>query len=163
MSAGDHELHVGDASRISGSAAASVGIVRATSLGRLPGSSATVGAVRLKAAPAQKRLAALDARRQLDQRMADEFHRHTGGAIQIHFERKDHEHPVDVLLHRLHAAGPPRPQLRADVIHDRNPERVDRGHEPEVEVREIDRDEDVGPRACAPRRPDAAASRRNAG
>ena len=58
-------------------------------------------------------------------------------------EGEDHEHTIDLRLHRLHPSGTPRPQLRADVVDDRDAEPAHRGHEPEIEVGKIDRDEDV--------------------
>ena len=50
---------------------------------------------------------------------------------------------VDEPLHRLDAPRPPRPELRADVIHDRYAQPVDGGRQPEVEVGKVDGDEDV--------------------
>src|SRR6185503_16656735 len=66
-------------------------------------------------------------------------------AIHILFERKDHEHPIRDLPDRRETPGPPRPDLRADVIDDRNAETLDAPREPEIEVREIDDDERIRP------------------
>ena len=75
--------------------------------------------------------------------MADELHVDAGLAVERFLERKDDEHPVHVRLHRLHASGTPRPQLRADVVDDGDAETAQRGEQPEVEVRGIDGHEHV--------------------
>ena len=83
--------------------------------------------------------------RQLEQRMAHEAHVHALRAIQRLLEREDHQHPIDQRLHRLHAARAPRPQLRADVVDDRDAQRLDGAHQPEVEIGIVDEDQHVGP------------------
>ena len=40
--------------------------------------------------------------------------------VERRLERKDHEHAIGDALDRLHAARPPGPQLRADVVDDRH-------------------------------------------
>ena len=75
--------------------------------------------------------------------MSDELHVDAGVPVERFLERKDHQHPIDVGLHRLHAARPPRPQLRAHVVDDRDAETAQRGQQPEIEVRRIDGHEDV--------------------
>ncbi len=57
----------------------------------------------------QKRVARLARLGQIHQWVSDELHIDAGIAVQRLFERKDHEHAVDVGLHRLHAAGAPCP------------------------------------------------------
>ena len=94
---------------------------------------------------AQQRGTRLADTHEIDERMPDEFHGHAFPSIQLLFERKDHQHPADEPLHRLHAAGAPRPELRADVVDHRNAETMERCHQAEVEVGKVDRDEDVRP------------------
>ena len=77
--------------------------------------------------------------------MADPVHRDSGAAIDVFLERKDHEHTVGDPLHRPQAAGPPRPELRTDVVHHRHTEPSQPPGEPEVEIWKVDRHEDVGP------------------
>jgi hypothetical protein len=85
------------------------------------------------------------AARQIDERMADELHVDAGVPVEGFLERKDHQHARHVTLHRPHASGPPRPQLRADVVDDRHAEPTHGSHQPEVEIGKIDGDEDVRP------------------
>ena len=75
--------------------------------------------------------------------MADELNVDASLSVERLLERKDHEHPVHVRLHRLHAAGAPRPQLRADVVDDGDAETAERGQQPEIEVRRVDGHEHV--------------------
>ena len=83
---------------------------------------------------------------EVDERVSDELHRDAGAFVDLDLERKDRQHLVGKRLQRADAARAPRPQLRADVVDHRDPERVDRGGEPKIEVGEIDRDKDVGTR-----------------
>ena len=69
---------------------------------------------------------------------------HTSLSVNVLFERKDDQNPVRDALHRLHAAGTPGPQLRADVVDDRNAKSPYRMGETKVEVWKVDGDEDVG-------------------
>ena len=82
--------------------------------------------------------------------MADKLHRHRGLAIDRLLEGKDHEHAVGNLPHRLHPPGTPRPQLRADVVDDRNAEAFDAACQRKIEVGKIDDDERVGPLGARP-------------
>ena len=86
---------------------------------------------------------------QFDQRMADEPHRHASLLVERLLEREDRQHPIDEPLHRLHAAGPPRPQLRADVIDHRHAEPLDGAHQAEIEIRVVNHDQRV--RLASPR------------
>ena len=80
---------------------------------------------------------------QVDEWMADELDGHAGPLVQCLLEREDHEHAVREALDDLHPARSPGPQLRPDVIHDRNAPCVKRLAKPEVEVGEVDGDEHV--------------------
>ena len=73
-------------------------------------------------------------RREVDQRMTDEFDRHAGFAIDRFFEWKNHQHPIGNVANRFQPTLPPRPNLRADVIDDRHAEPVDGGGEPKIEI-----------------------------
>src|ERR1035441_6329928 len=48
--------------------------------------------------------------------MADKRRVHSAIAIELFFERKNHQRFVDILAKQLHASLPPRPELRADVV-----------------------------------------------
>ncbi len=73
-----------------------------------------------------------ETRRQLHERVPHELHRHAGLLVDRHFEREDDQHLVRQSLHDPQPAGPPRPELRADVVDDRDAESPHRGREPEV-------------------------------
>ena len=76
--------------------------------------------------------------------MSDIRHRHFVAAIEIRFERKDHDHPRDVRRDLLHASAPPRPHLRRDVIDDRNAERATALRDAQIEIRIVDEQHGVG-------------------
>ena len=89
-----------------------------------------------------------DRRRRRDRsikRMTDELHRNAGLAIDRLLERKDRQHAIDEPLHRLQPAGPPGPELRADVVDDRNAERVERLPSRKLKSGKSIGDEHVGP------------------
>ena len=100
---------------------------------------------RVQPEPGQKRSARLWRVRHVEQRMAHPLDRHTCALVDLDLEGKDDQHAVGDALHRLHPSRPPRPQLRADVVHDRHAELAHRMGEPEIEVGEVDRDEHIGP------------------
>ena len=101
---------------------------------------------RIEAMAAQERLARLGRRRQLEQRMPDERHRHARRFVERRLERKDHQHAIGDALHRLQPAAAPGPELRADVVHDGHAALVQRARGKEIEIGKVDRDEDVGRR-----------------
>src|SRR5262249_56097089 len=54
----------------------------------------------------------------IEERMADELHRHAGPTIERRLERKHREHERHEPPHRLHAPAAPRPYLgRAELHH----------------------------------------------
>ena len=57
---------------------------------------------------------------QIGQRMSDERCVYTVNAIEILFKREDHQRLVDVFAEKFDASLAPRPELRADVVHNRN-------------------------------------------
>ena len=75
--------------------------------------------------------------------MADELNRHAAVPIDGFLERKDDQHQIGELTDRLEPLRTPRPDLRADVVHHRNPERFDAPRQPEIEIRKVDDDERV--------------------
>ena len=97
---------------------------------------ATVGAAGSKPSRRSERARRLTRRREIDQRMADELHRHARLAVDRFLERKDHQHAIGDRADRLQPPGAPRPDLRADVVDDRNAERADAARQRKVEVRE---------------------------
>ena len=82
--------------------------------------------------------------REIDQRMADELDRHAGIAVERFFEGKNHQHAIGDALHRPHPVPAPGPELRADVVNDRDAQLLDRCRQPEIEIGEIDDDQRVG-------------------
>jgi hypothetical protein len=87
--------------------------------------------------------------------VAHELDRHAAPLVDRRLERKDHQHAIGNGANGREPSGARRPDLRADVVDDRNPEPFDRRRQAEVEPGEIDEDERV--RAFRPRRRDEAA------
>ena len=81
----------------------------------------------------------------VDERVADERDRHAGLPIERLLEREDHDHPVDGLADRAHAAAAPRPHLGRDVVDDRDPPALQLAREAQVEVGIVDQNGEVGP------------------
>src|SRR5438067_5676278 len=75
--------------------------------------------------------------------MSDELHRHAAVTINGFLERKDDEDTIGELSNRGEPTRPPRPDLRADVVHDRDTEAPDASRQPEVEIRKIDDDQRI--------------------
>ena len=78
---------------------------------------------------------------EVDQRMANELDRHAGIAVEGFFEWKNHQNAIGDALHGPHPVPAPRPELRADVINDRDAEILHRRGQAEIEIREVDDDE----------------------
>src|ERR1035438_1351495 len=77
--------------------------------------------------------------------MADESRVHAAIPVELFFERKDHQGFIHVLAQKLHPSLPPCPELRTDVVHDRNAASPHPpGHSP-VEARGVDDDREVRP------------------
>src|ERR1039457_1341825 len=72
--------------------------------------------------------------------MADKRRVESSIAIELFFEGKDHQRLVDVLAQQLDASLPPRPELRADVVNDRNATLMHLPRHPPIEGRRIDDD-----------------------
>ena len=64
-------------------------------------------------------------------------------AIERLFERKDHDHPIDVFRDLLHAPAFPRPKLRRDVVDDAHPELVAFFRETQIESGIVDEHDDI--------------------
>ncbi len=84
-------------------------------------------------------------RNHVEERVPDPLHGDPCLAVESLLERENDQDLVRDDPHGLHASWPPGPELRADVVHDGDPELPERACQPEVEVRKVDRDEDVGP------------------
>ena len=119
--------------------------MRDTSFGRLPGRMATVGAEGDNPRSVRN-----------GSRGADGFARSTSGwptnstgtpafAIDRLLERKDHEHAIRDRADRLQPSRAPRPDLRADVVDDRDAEALDRRRQAEIEIGKVDEDQRVRP------------------
>jgi hypothetical protein len=75
--------------------------------------------------------------------MPDELDRHAAFPIDGFLEWKNDQNKIGEFSDRLEALRTPCPDLRADVIHDWNSERLDPAREPEIEIREVDDDQRV--------------------
>src|SRR3979490_1315428 len=72
--------------------------------------------------------------------MSDKRRIHPVNAIEIFFEGKDHERLVDVLAEQFHASLAPCPELRTDVVDDRDAALVHLASYAPVEGRGVDDD-----------------------
>ncbi len=81
---------------------------------------------------------------QVGQRMSHKLRIDAALAIELLFEREDHQHLAHVFANPLDAPLLPGPQLRADVINDRHIQFVQFARQPQVEVGEVDEDSSVG-------------------
>src|SRR5215510_14752876 len=76
--------------------------------------------------------------------MPNELDGHAALLIDRLFKWKDHQHDVGDFADRLEPTRALRPDLRADVIHDRNAEALDAAREPQVEIWKVDDDKRIG-------------------
>jgi hypothetical protein len=65
---------------------------------------------------------------------------HSVPTIELFFERKNHQHLADIFLYLLDAAFAPGPELRADVVNDRDVQLAEFACETKVEVGKVDED-----------------------
>src|ERR1700680_2759131 len=72
--------------------------------------------------------------------MADETRIHATVAVKLLFEGKNHQSLVDILAQQSNPPLPPSPELRTNVIHDRNTALPHLPSHPPVESRRIDHD-----------------------
>ena len=75
--------------------------------------------------------------RELDEGMAHERDRDSRLAVERLLEGEDHDHLRDALPDRPHPAAAPRPDLRRDVVDDRDAAPLQLARESEVEVRVV--------------------------
>src|ERR1700756_2814801 len=75
-----------------------------------------------------------------DQWMADEFRRYACIAEEFLFEWKNTQRQRESPSHDAHAPGPPRPELRADVVNVANTDRLQFAGQPQMEAGEICQD-----------------------
>src|SRR5580658_4007808 len=64
-------------------------------------------------------------------------------AVKLFFEGENHQSFVDVFAQQSYPPLPPRPELRANVVHDRNPALVHLASNPPVERRRINDDGEI--------------------
>src|SRR5260370_32978476 len=83
----------------------------------------------------------------MDERVADELDGHPAVPVDLLLEWKDDEDTIGDLANRLQAARAPPPDLRADVIHDRDAQALHAPRERKVEIRKADDDDAVRPLA----------------
>jgi hypothetical protein len=82
----------------------------------------------------------------IGERVSHELRGHTLALVEPLLERQQAQHQIDRLVNAPYAALPPGPHLRTDVLHRRNPRRVEPRREPQVGVGRVDPDEHIG--AC---------------
>src|SRR5947199_7366775 len=75
--------------------------------------------------------------------MSDERAGNAGAAVQLRLERQDDHHVVHATLDRSHAARPPSPELRRDVIDHATPGLLGHTGEVEIEPGIVDQDDKV--------------------
>ena len=117
---GERALRVAPGARLRGGLRHDRQQQRASPSRRLPGSSATSRfagsrpwrAERLRARPRRPHA--------VEQRMADELGTGAAAGVERRLEREDDREPVDAAGDLAHAAAPPRPHLRADVVEHRH-------------------------------------------
>src|SRR6058998_1324470 len=75
--------------------------------------------------------------------MPDERAGNAGAAVQLRLERQDDHHVVHATLDPPHAARPPSPELRRDVIDHATPGLLGHTGEVEIEPGIVDQDDEV--------------------
>ena len=116
-----------------------------TSLRRLPGISVIHGLAASSLFCAAICFARDRGRGQIGQRMPDERRIHSAIAIELLFEGKNHQRFVDILAQQFDASLPPCPELRTDVIDDRNSALAHLPRHAPVEAGSIDDHGKIGP------------------
>src|SRR6185369_709996 len=72
-----------------------------------------------------------------NQRMADELYRHARIAKKLFLEWKNAQRQRESPPHDAYAPGPPRPELRADVIDVAHAERLQLARQPQMKAGEV--------------------------
>ena len=88
--------------------------------------------------------AILGGRDAVEQRMADEGDALARARVNFGLERQHHGKPIGALDDAGHAAAPPGPDLRCDVVEHRHAGALGGARERHVELREIYKDDQVG-------------------
>ena len=76
--------------------------------------------------------------------MADEGDARAGGRVDFGLERQHHGEPIGALDDASHAAAPPGPDLRRDVVEHGDAGALGGAGERQVELGEVDKDDQVG-------------------
>ena len=92
----------------------------------------------IEASLAEERVAVGRPLEEAHQGVADEGDGHARLPVQLLLEGEDHDHARHRPADGVHAASPPRPELRRDVIDDGDTAVAERAGQPEVEVRVVD-------------------------
>src|SRR5579885_1906045 len=79
----------------------------------------------------------------IDQGMADELAWNARFGIDLLLEWKNDQHQIDPLGDRLNPTRSPRPDLRADIVDDRNAETLGRLGQSKIEIGIIDQDQQI--------------------
>ena len=82
-------------------------------------------------------------RKLVGERVPDEDRAQARRVVHAALERQQAQHQVEEARHARRAPAPPGPDLRTHVLHRPQSRRVQRGREPEVELRRVDADEDI--------------------
>jgi hypothetical protein len=100
--------------------------------------------VRVKVMFGQKDAAIRQRWQGFPERMANVFHGHAAIFIKVGFKGENNHHAVGEPGNGPHPVGAPGPDLGADVIEHRHPEVFCQAGHPEVEVREIHQNGEIG-------------------
>ena len=80
----------------------------------------------------------------IGERMADETRIHSAIAIELFFKRKYHQRLRDILSQKANTSLPPRPELRAHVVHNGNAALAHLPRHTPVESRRVDHNGQIG-------------------
>src|SRR5688500_1508832 len=100
--------------------------------------------LRIESVSGTKRVVVRRGLRQIEQRMPDEARVRARATQQVGLERQNGRHTVRDPPELLHPAAMPRPDLRRDVIQDRRTGLRRGAREPEIEIRVVYRDDELG-------------------
>src|SRR6185369_6507221 len=81
----------------------------------------------------------------VEEGVADEFRSDAASAVPVVLERQTAQHAVNKAAHFPNAPRSPRPELRREIIEDRNAEPLSFAGDPPVETGKIDENDGVGP------------------
>ena len=76
----------------------------------------------------------------VEERMTDILSIHASGSVKRHLKGKQRQHFIDIACHTFDTALTPGPDLRANVVHHRQPSTLRQTRKGEIEAWSIDED-----------------------